>query len=53
VKKSKAGLPKGHTDEKVDEERKPNRAHTPQRGGDGLTCNEAEMEGILSEGEST
>ena len=53
MKKDNAKFPKGHTDQISDVLRKRGSARTPQRDGDGLTCNEAQVEALLSEGEST
>jgi hypothetical protein len=53
VKKDKTELSNGHTDQKPDALRKRGSARAPQRAGDGLTCNEAQVEALLSEGEST
>lgn len=53
VKKDNAKFPKGHNDKKSDALRKRGSARAPQRDGDGLTCNEAQVEALLSEGEST
>jgi hypothetical protein len=53
VKKDNAELSKEHNDRKSDALRKRGSARAPQRAGDGLTCNEAQVEALLSEGEST
>lgn len=53
VKKDKTELSNGHTDKKSDTVRKRGSARAPQRVSDGLTCNEAQVEALLSEGEST
>jgi len=53
VKKDNAESSKGHNDQKSDALRKRGSARTPQRAADGLTCNEAQVEALLSEGEST
>jgi hypothetical protein len=44
---------KGHSDGKTDTVRKRAGARAPQRASEGLTCNEAQVEALLSEGEST
>lgn len=44
---------KGHSDQKSGTVRKRGSARTSQRASDGLTCNEAQVEALLSEGEST
>jgi len=53
VKKDKTKFSNGHNDQKSDKLRKRGSARAPQRTGDGLTCNEAQVEALLSEGEST
>lgn len=53
VKKDTAKFPKGHNDEKFNKGRKQSSARVSQPAGDGLTCNEAQVEDLLSEGEST
>ena len=53
MKKDKAKFPKGHNDEKFDALHEESGARPPQPAGDGLTCNEAQVEDLLSEGEST
>jgi hypothetical protein len=53
VKKIKAKPAKGHTDRPSDAVRKPGVARLPQPIGDGLTCSEAQIEDLLSKGEST
>ena len=53
VKKVKIKLSNGHNNQKSDAVRKRGSASGPQRTGDGLTCNEAQVEALLSEGEST
>ncbi len=53
VKQDKTKFSKGHNDKKSDKSRKRGSARAPQRAGDGLTCNEAQVEALLSEGEST
>lgn len=53
MKKDEAELPKEHNDQKPDESCKRGRARAPQRTGNGLTCNEAQVEALLSESEST
>lgn len=53
MKKENVKSPKGPSDQKSDELRKRGNARASQRAGDGLTCNEAQVEDLLSEGEST
>jgi hypothetical protein len=53
VKKGNAELSKGRSDQKSDKLRKRGSARAPQRAVDGLTCSEAQVEALLSEGEST
>lgn len=53
MKKDEAEPPKGHDDQKPDESRKRRGARAPHRAGNGLTCNEDQVEALLSEGEST
>ena len=53
MKSDNAKSPKEHSDQKSDELRKRGSARAPQRVSDGLTCNEAQVEALLSEGEST
>ncbi len=53
MKKSKTKPAKGHTDRPSDPLRKWTAPRPPQRSGDTLTCNEAQVEDLLSEGEST
>ncbi len=53
MKKDKIKFSNGHNDQKPDTSRKRGSARAPQRTGDGLTCNEAQVEALLSEGEST
>ena len=53
MKKNPAGVSKGRTAEKSGKVRKPSGARVPRRGEDGLTCSEAQVEALLSEGEST
>ena len=53
VKKDNAKPPKKGNDQKADHLRKRDSARAPQRVGDSLTCNEAQVEALLSEGEST
>jgi hypothetical protein len=53
MKNDNAKFPKGHNDQKSEAVRKRGSARAPQRAGDGLTCNEAQVEALLSEGEST
>ena len=53
VKKDNAKSSQGHNDQKSDKLRKRGSARAQQRDGDGLTCNEAQVEALLSEGEST
>jgi hypothetical protein len=53
VKKDKVRVPRGRKSEKSDALRKQTGTGPPQPAGDALTCNEAQAEDILSEGEST
>jgi len=53
MKNDNAKSPKEHSDRKTDTVRKRGSARAPQRAGDGLTCSEAQVEALLSEGEST
>ncbi len=53
MKKDKIKFSNGHNDQKPDTVRKRGSASAPQCTGDGLTCNEAQVEALLSEGEST
>lgn len=53
MKKDKIKFSNEHNDRKSDPVRKRGSARAPQRAGDGLTCNEAQVEALLSEGEST
>jgi hypothetical protein len=53
MKKDKTKLPRRRSDGKPAPSRKPGDAHPPQPAGDGLTCNEAQVEDLLAEGEST
>ena len=53
MKKNPAGVTKGRTDEQRGTVRKPGGVRAPRRGDDGLTCSEAQVEALLSEGEST
>ena len=53
VKKDNAKPPKRHNDQKADTVQKRGGAGVAQRTGDSLTCNEAQVEALLSEGEST
>jgi hypothetical protein len=53
MEKDDAELSKEHNDQKPDEASKRGGARATQRAGDGLTCNEAQVEALLSEGEST
>lgn len=46
-------MEKPRKDNMVDRWRKLARARLPKRAGDALTCSEAQIEAILSEGEST
>lgn len=52
MKKNKADFPKGHINRQSDKLRKRASARTPQPASEGLTCNEAQVEALLSEGES-
>ena len=53
VKKDDAKSSKAPNDQKSDKLHKRGGARPPQPAGDGLTCNEAQVEALLSEGEST
>ncbi len=53
MKKNKAGFLKGHSDRQSAKSRKRVGARTAQGADDGLTCSEAQVEALLSEGEST
>lgn len=53
MKKDNAECSKGRNDQKSDTSRKRGSARAQQRDADGLTCNEAQVEALLSEGEST
>jgi hypothetical protein len=53
VQKDNAEFTKERNDQKPNLSRKRGRARAPQRAVDGLTCNEAQVEALLSEGEST
>jgi hypothetical protein len=53
MKKDTVETSKGHSDRKTDAARKRGSARAPQRASEGLTCNEAQVEALLSEGEST
>ncbi len=53
MKQHPAGVPKGRSAEKSGTVRKPSGARVPRRADDGLTCSEAQVEDLLSEGEST
>ncbi|HEX9743588.1 MAG TPA: hypothetical protein VGA17_12450 [Nitrospiraceae bacterium] len=53
MKKNPASVSKGRTVEKFGTVPKPDGARVPRRGDDGLTCSEAQVEALLSEGEST
>jgi len=53
MKKNPASVLKGRADGKSGTVRKPVSARAPWRGDDGLTCSEAQVEALLSEGEST
>ena len=50
--KNPAGVSTRRADEPRGTLRKP-AARAPRRGDDGLTCSEAQVEALLSEGEST
>jgi hypothetical protein len=53
VKKNKAKTGERQVDPRSDTERKQAVAPPVRPGEDGLTCNEAQIEDILSDGEST
>jgi hypothetical protein len=53
VKKNRAKPAKRRDDERSDALRKQDSACARQPVGDSLTCNEAQVEDLLSEGEST
>jgi hypothetical protein len=53
MKKNPVSVSKGRADESRVTLRKPAGARAPRRGDDGLTCSEAQVEALLSEGEST
>ncbi len=53
MKKNPASVLKRRADGKSGTVRKPAGARAPRRGDDGLTCSEAQVEALLSEGEST
>lgn len=53
MKQTPASVHKGRSAEKYSHASKPNGARVPRRGDDGLTCSEAQVEDLLSEGEST
>jgi len=53
MKKNKTKPAEGHKDRPSDALRKQAVPRAPQRPGDTLTCNEAQVEDLLSEGEST
>lgn len=53
MKNDNANPLKGQSDRKADTLRKRGSARAPQRPVDGLTCSEAQVEALLSEGEST
>ena len=53
MKSDNAKSPKEHSDQKSDAARRRGSVRAPQRASDGLTCNEAQVEDLLSEGEST
>ncbi len=53
VKKNKIKPITEHNDRQSDAVRKQGVARLPQPAGDGLTCNETQVEDILAEGEST
>ena len=53
MKKNPAGVSTRRAREPRGILRKPGVVHAPRRGEDGLTCSEAQVEALLSEGEST
>ncbi len=53
MKKDDAEASKGRNDQKSDTVRRRGSARAPRGEGDGLTCSEAQVEALLSEGEST
>lgn len=53
MKKSKIKPSGGRKDRPSDTGHKPGVARLPQSIGDGLTCSEAQIEDLLSKGEST
>lgn len=53
MKNDNARFPKGRGDGKPDASRKEAGPRPPLRSGDVLTCSEAQVEDLLSEGEST
>jgi len=53
MKKNKIKPAEGQKDRPSDAVRKWTAPRPPQRPGDTLTCNEAQVEDLLSEGEST
>ncbi len=53
MKKSKTKPAEGRNEQPSDNPRRRAGAREPQPAGDGLTCNEAQVEALLSEGEST
>ena len=53
MKKNPASVPQRRADGKSGTVRKPVSARVPRRGDDGLTCTEAQVEAVLSQGEST
>jgi hypothetical protein len=53
MKKDAARVPREHRKAKSGGSGKPAEAGAPPPAGDGLTCNEAQVEELLSEGEST
>lgn len=52
MKKDNAEFSKGRNDKKPDTLRKHGSARATQPASDGLTCSEAQVEALLSEGES-
>lgn len=53
MKHNPASVHKGRSSEECSHVSKPSGARVPRRGDDGLTCSEAQVEALLSEGEST
>lgn len=53
MKKNPAGVSTRRAVEPRGTLRKPAGLRAPRRGDDGLTCSEAQVEALLSEGEST